>query len=78
MFKEYNIINSYTLECSLCGPSIGARKEYHYSKKMLFVTYCICLTVQDMGKQFCAALIEFSDPGKCKIALKELQFKYAT
>jgi len=38
MFKEYNIINSYTLECSLCGPSIGARKEYHYSKKMLFVT----------------------------------------
>ena len=38
MFKEFNIMNSYTLECSLCGPSIGLRKDYHYTKKMLFVT----------------------------------------
>jgi hypothetical protein len=39
MYKEFNIVNSYTLECSLCGPSIGSRKEYHYSKKMLFVRH---------------------------------------
>jgi len=38
MFKEFNIVNSFTLECSLCGPSIGLRKDYHYTKKMLFVT----------------------------------------
>jgi len=38
MFKEFNIINSYTLECSLCGPSIGLRKDYHYTRKMLIVT----------------------------------------
>ena len=38
MFKEFNIMNSFTLECSLCGPSIGLRKDYHYTKKMLFVT----------------------------------------
>ena len=38
MFKEFNIANSFTLECSLCGPSIGLRKDYHYTKKMLFVT----------------------------------------
>ena len=38
MFKEFNIINSFTLECSLCGPSIGLRKDYHYTRKMLFVT----------------------------------------
>ena len=38
MFKEYNIVNSFTLECSLCGPSIGLRKDYHYTRKMLFVT----------------------------------------
>jgi len=38
MFKEFNIMNSFTLECSLCGPSIGLRKDYHYTKKMLLVT----------------------------------------
>lgn len=39
MFKEFNIVNSFTVECSLCGPSIGLRKDYHYTKKMLFVTF---------------------------------------
>jgi hypothetical protein len=37
MFKEFGIINSYTLECSLCGPNIGSKKEFHFSKKTLFV-----------------------------------------
>jgi hypothetical protein len=38
MFREFGIINSYTLECSLCGPNIGNRKDFHYSKKMLLVS----------------------------------------
>jgi hypothetical protein len=38
MYREFNIVNSFTLECSLCGPSYGARKDYHYSRKMLLVT----------------------------------------
>lgn len=38
MFKEFGIVNSYTLECSMCGPSLGSKKDFHYSKKMLFVS----------------------------------------
>lgn len=77
MFREFNIVNSYTLECSLCGPSYGARKDYHYSRKMLLVS-CFSLNnaFQDMGKQFCIALVDMTDQAKCKMILKELQFKY--
>jgi hypothetical protein len=51
MFKEYGIQNSYTLECSLCGPNIGSKKDFHYSKRMLL----------DMGKSICMALAESGD-----------------
>lgn len=31
VFKEFNIVNSYTLECSFCGPTQGPNKDCHFS-----------------------------------------------
>lgn len=62
MFKEYGIQNSYTLECSLCGPNIGSKKDFHYSKRMLI----------DMGKSICVALADLSDQAKQRNALREI------
>ena len=35
IWKEYNLINSFTLECSFCGPTKGAYKDCHFSISML-------------------------------------------
>jgi hypothetical protein len=68
IYKEFGVANSYTLECSLCGTSIGSRKDIHYSMKMLL----------DIGKQFCQALADMTDPTMCKTALREIQFRYSS
>ena len=31
MHREFNIVNSYTLEVSFCGPTIGIHKDTHFS-----------------------------------------------
>jgi len=70
MFKEYNIINSYTLECSLCGPSIGARKEYHYSKKMLFVIYLKIMKFRIWENNFVLRWWSFQTKASARLHLK--------
>lgn len=37
MNKEFNVTNSYTLEASFCGPTVGIHKETHFNNKLLIV-----------------------------------------
>jgi len=37
MTKEFNLVNSFTLECSFCGPSVGLFKDTHLNIDMLKV-----------------------------------------
>lgn len=52
MWREFNLVNSYTCEASFCGPSQGICKGFHFNIKMLL----------DMGKDFCKALAVYSEP----------------
>ncbi len=35
VWKEFNILNSFTLECSVPGPSRGKYKGYHFTIPIL-------------------------------------------
>jgi len=35
MWKEFNLINSFTFECSFCGPNKGLYKDCHFTITML-------------------------------------------
>lgn len=50
MWREFNILNSYTLECSFCGPTSGLYKDCHFTITLL----------KDLGKMFCGSLIDYS------------------
>lgn len=63
MHKEFGIINSYTLEISFCGPTQGLHKDTHFSQKLL----------KETGKNFCKALVKFSDPTVYRDALREVE-----
>lgn len=52
MWKEFAIINSFTCECSFCGPSRGLYKDCHFNISMLL----------DIGKSFCQALLDTIEP----------------
>ena len=51
LWREYQLINSYTLECSFCGPTKGPNKDCHFSISMLL----------DLGKRFGQTLLAYSD-----------------
>ena len=38
VFREYNVLNSFTLECSFCGPNQGMRKDTHFNPGHLLVS----------------------------------------
>ena len=61
--REYNVLNSYTLEASFCGPNIGRYKDSHFTPNQL----------RESGKDFCIALSRMAD-NKIKLdLLKVLQ-----
>ncbi len=35
MWKEFQLVNSFTLECSFCGPNKGLYKDCHFTISML-------------------------------------------
>lgn len=70
LWREYQLINSFTLECSFLGPTRGHFKDSHFSIPMLL----------NLGRQFCETLLEYSnieraeDSGKLmKRILKEIE-----
>lgn len=52
VWREFQLINSFTCEASFCGPSQGMYKGLHFNIQMLL----------DMGKDFCRALAVYSEP----------------
>jgi cytosolic carboxypeptidase protein 2/3 len=68
MWKEYNIINSYTLEASFCGPDFGKFADYHLNTDLL----------QEVGHTFCQTICDFCDPDQIKVKniLQELEILY--
>jgi hypothetical protein len=34
MWREFNLINSFTLESSFCGPAQGAYKGFHFNQTL--------------------------------------------
>ena len=65
MWKELNIINSYTLEASFCGADFGKFADHHFNTQML----------EELGHNFCDSLCDFCDPEQVKMVnvLQELQ-----
>ncbi|XP_069484883.1 cytosolic carboxypeptidase 3 [Ambystoma mexicanum] len=59
------ISNSYTMEVTFCGSSLGGRRGTHFSTKDL----------ESMGYHFCDALLDYCDPDQAKFhhCLKELE-----
>ena len=64
MWKEFNLINSFTLECSFCGPTSGLYKDCHFTISLM----------KDMGRVFCLSLMDYaSKEYKVKEAIAELE-----
>ena len=51
MWKEFNLINSFTLECSFCGPAKGVYQNCHFNLTLLDI----------LGRVFCKTLVEYVD-----------------
>ncbi|TNV86432.1 hypothetical protein FGO68_gene10605 [Halteria grandinella] len=63
LWKEYSLINSFTLECSFLGPTKGTHKDAHFSIQNLL----------NLGKQFCLTLIEYSELEKAQDSAKQVK-----
>jgi len=53
MWKEFALINSFTLEVSFCGPTAGLYRDCHFTIPIL----------KKMGKEFCLTLIDYGENG---------------
>ena len=49
LWKEFDVLNSFTLECSFCGPTQGMYKDCHFTPR----------TLKDLGKGFCETMVIF-------------------
>lgn len=64
MWKEFQLINSFTLESSYCGPTRGAYKDCHFTIQAF----------REMGKMFCVTLRDYaSNETKVREAIQELE-----
>jgi len=51
MWREFQLVNSFTLEASFLGPSRGVHAGLHFNPTML----------QIMGRVFCKTLVDYVD-----------------
>lgn len=64
MWKEFSLINSFTLETTFCGPTDGRYSNCHFTIQIL----------KDCGKQFCKTLLDYaSNEPKVREAIRELE-----
>jgi hypothetical protein len=64
MWKDFNLINSFTLECSFCGPINGLYKDCHFTISLL----------KDLGRIFCLTLIDYaSNENRVKEVVSDLE-----
>ncbi len=67
MWREFNLINSFTLEVSFCGPTSGLYKDCHFT----------IATLKDMGVHFCKTMIDYAENGsKVTQAFHDLEIMY--
>lgn len=57
IYKEFEIINSYTIESSFCGADFGKYRDFHFNP----------LHLQEIGRDFCDTLLDFCDPNQSKV-----------
>lgn len=50
MWREFNLVNSYTCEASFCGPTRGIHNQCHFNIELL----------QNVGKVFCKTMVDMS------------------
>jgi hypothetical protein len=67
MWKEFQLINSFTLESSFCGPTRGLYKDCHFTIPIY----------KEMGKLFCITLRDYaSNEQKVREAIQELEVMF--
>ena len=57
IYKEFGIVNTYTIESSFCGADIGKYRDYHFNTMHL----------QEIGRDFCDTILDFCDPNQNKV-----------
>jgi hypothetical protein len=64
MWKEFNLINSFTLESTFCGPTEGRYQDCHFTIAIL----------KECGLLFCRTLIDYaSNEPKVREVIRELE-----
>ena len=64
MWKEFSLINSFTLETTFCGPTDGRYQDCHFT----------ITTLKECGKHFCKTLLDYaSNEPKVREARRELE-----
>jgi hypothetical protein len=67
MWREFNLINSFTLEVSFMGPNKGALSGLHFNTTHL----------QQMGKLFCLTLVDYvKDQERVNRVFADLKARY--
>jgi hypothetical protein len=67
MWREFNLINSFTLEVSFMGPNKGALSGLHFNTTHL----------QQMGKLFCQTLVDYvKDQERVNRVFADLKARY--
>ena len=62
MWREFNLVHSYTCEASFCGPTRGIHSGCHFNTKIL----------EEVGQSFCLSLVEIGDKEKYKKVFQTL------
>lgn len=64
MWREFNLINSFTLETTFCGPTDGRYQDCHFTISIL----------KECGRLFCRTLLDYaSNEPKVREAIRELE-----
>jgi len=68
VWRELNIMNSYTIEASFCGADFERYANCHFNREML----------EELGYQFCETIYDFCNPDQSKIkkAMEELEIAF--
>ena len=66
MWREFQLVHSYTCEASFCGPTKGIHSGCHFNTKIL----------EEVGHSFCRTLVEIGDKDKYKKVLQHLQIRF--
>ena len=67
MWREFNLINSYTCEASFCGPTKGVYDNCHFTAAIL----------ENVGMMFCKTLVDMTESrDRVKRVMQDLQIRY--